>query len=229
MLFRSSRPAAKHLSERQVRFLGKLMRELRRESERVFQVRRRTEENLRQFVESGAAGEMRAVDRLLGRLERLAVKFEEANISLRHEIGLRLNSGGVTIQSPDSLRLKVPEEQLDTRSVEVRENATMPSDAMLEQLHAVQVMQVAERMRKTLSRSRIPLSIGALLERQPIRAGLEELVACLRVARAVGATDLQERETVSIEDRGGRRFKAEIPHFLLSAEQFPEHLEELIV
>ena len=224
-----SRPAAKHLSEQQVRFLGKLMRELSRESERVFQVRRRTEENLRQFVESGAAGEMRAVDRLLGKLERLAVGLEDADLSLRHETGLRLNSGGVSIQSPDSLRLKMPEEQLDTRGVEVRENATTPSDAMLQQLHAVQMMQVAERIRKTLRSSRIPLSIGALIEQQPIRAGLEELVACLRVARAVKATELQGRETVLIKDRSGEPLKAEIPHFLLSAEQFPEQLEELIL
>ncbi len=50
-----SRPAVNYLNEQQARFLGKLMRELSRESERVFQVRRRTEENLRQFVESGVA------------------------------------------------------------------------------------------------------------------------------------------------------------------------------
>ena len=132
-----SRPAAQHLSEQQARFLGKLMRELSRESERVFQVRRRTEENLRQFVESGAASEMRAVDRLLGQLEQLAVGFKEGEISLRLDTGLRLNSGNVKIQSPDSLRLKMPEEQLNTRDVQVHQNASTPSEAMLQQLHAV--------------------------------------------------------------------------------------------
>lgn len=222
-----TRPAAKNLSEAQSRFLGKLMRELNKESDRVFQVRRRTEEKLRLFVESGAASEMRAVDRLLGRLERLAVGFKDAELSLRQDTGLALASGMVRVQSPDSLRLKMPEEQLQTRGIEVERNASTPSDAMLNQLHAVQAMQVAEGMRKILRGSRIPLSVAALIERRPVTAGLEELVACLRIARAVGATELNDRETVSIADRAGRQFKAEIPHYLLSAEQFPERLEEL--
>ncbi|WP_341325636.1 DUF3375 domain-containing protein [Methylotuvimicrobium sp. KM2] len=224
-----SRPAANNLSEQQARFLGKLMRELSRESGRVFQVRRRTEENLRQFVESGAAGEMRAVDRLLGKLERLAVGFKEADISMRHETNLRLDSGHVKIQSPDSWSLKMPEEQLDTRDVQEHVNTGTPSDTMLRQLHAVQVLAVAEKLRNTLRVSRIPLSIAGLVARQPIQAGLEELIAFLRVARAVGATELQGRETVEIKDRNGQRLKADIPHYLLSAEQFPEQLEELIL
>lgn len=222
-----TRPAAKNLNETQARFLGKLMRELNKESGRVFQVRRRTEEKLRQFVESGAANEMRVVDRLLGKLERLAVGFKDAEISLRHDTGLALASGMVRMQAPDSLRLKMPEEQLSTRGIEAQHNASTPSEAMLRQLHAVQVMQVAEGMYNILRGSRIPLSVAALIERQPVKAGLEELVACLRVARAVGATELQDRETVHITDRKGRQFKAEIPHYLLSAEQFPERLEEL--
>lgn len=222
-----TRPAAENLNETQRRFLSKLMRELRNESERVFQVRRRTEEKLRQFVESGAAGEMRAVDRLLGKLERLAVGFKDAELSLRLDTGLALASGMVRIQSPDSLRLKMPEEQLNTRGVETQQNASTPSEAMLHQLHAVQVIQVAEGLRKILRGSRIPLSVSALIERRPVKAGLEELVACLRVARAVGATELQGRETVRITDRNGRQLKAEIPHYLLSAEQFPERLEDL--
>ncbi|MGR8941884.1 MAG: DUF3375 domain-containing protein [Gammaproteobacteria bacterium] len=222
-----TRPAAKHLNDTQARFLGKLMRELNKESARVFQVRRRTEEKLRQFVESGAAGEMRAIDRLLGKLERLAVGFKDAEISLRHDTGLALTSGTVKTYSPDSLRLKMPEEQLQTRGVEVEPNASEPSAAMLKQLHAVQVMQVAESMRKIVRGSRIPLSVAALLEHRPVRAGLEELVACLRVAQAVGATELNGRESVRIADRNGRQFRAEIPHYLLSAEQFPDRLEEL--
>lgn len=221
--------AVKNLNQQQARYLGKLMRELSRESERVFQVRRRTEESLRQFVESGAASEMRAVDRLLGQLERLAVELKDAEIPLRHDIGLQLNSGNVKTQSPDSLRLKMPEEQLNTRDIEVEKNATTPSDAMLQQLHSVQVIQVAERIHKTLCCSRIPLSIATLIEQQPIQAGLEELVACLRVAQAVGATELQGKETVMIKDRNGQRLKAHIPHYLLSAEQFPVQLEELIL
>ncbi|MGH8548117.1 MAG: DUF3375 domain-containing protein [Methylococcales bacterium] len=222
-----NRPAAKNLSETQTRFLGKLMRELNRESERVFQVRRRTEEKLRQFVESGTANEMRAVDRLLGKLERLAVGFKDMDLSIRQDTLLQLASGLVKIQSPDSLRLKMPEEPLNTRGIQPQQNASSPNAAMLRQLHAVQVMQVAEGMRKTLRGSRIPLSVAALIECQPVRAGLEELVAFLRVAQALGAVELNGRETVRIADRNGRRLKAEIPYYLLSAEQFPERLEDL--
>ena len=222
-------PAARYLSEHQRRYLGKLMRELTRESERVFQIRRRTEEKLRQFVESGAAGEMRAVDRLLGQLERLAVGFKEAEVPLRRETGLTLASGRIRIHSPASLGLKWPEEPLDTSGVEERANARIPSEAILEQLQTVQAMQVAEKIRDVLSKSPIPLSVATLVKRLPVEAGLEELVAFLRVARAVGATELPGRETVVIHDRSSRRLKAEIPHFLLSAEQFPETLEELIL
>jgi len=223
------RPAARHLSEQQARFLGKLMRELGRESERVFKVRRRSEENLRQFVESGAASEMRAVDRLLGRLEQLAVGFKDQSMALGQVLSLQLNSGNIKIQSPDSLRLKMPEQQLNTRGVHAHHNASSPSADMLQQLHAVQVMRVAEKIHKTLLRSPVPLSVAALVRQQPVQAGLEELVAFLRVARAVGATELQGRESVRIADRRGLPMQAEIPHFLLSAEQFPEQLEDLIL
>lgn len=222
-------PAVKNLNQRQVRYLSKLMRELSRESERVFQVRRRTEENLRQFVESGAAGEMRAVDRLLGKLEHLAIGLKDTDVSLGYDTNLRLNSGNVKIQSPDNLRLKMPEEQLNTRDVQINKNASIPNESMLQQLHSVQVMQVAMQMHNTLRNSPIPLTISALIDQQPIQAGLEELVACLRVAQAVGATELQEEETVMIQDRNGQYLEARIPYYLLSAEQFPEQLEELIL
>ncbi len=222
-------PAAGHLSEQQRRYLGKLMRELTRESERVFQVRRRTEEKLRQFVASGAAGEMRAVDRLLSQLERLAVGFREAELPLRQETALTLASGRIKIQSPASLGLKWPEERLDTRGVEEQAKAITPSSTILEQLQTIQAMQVAERIHEALKQSPIPLSIAALVERLPVKAGLEELVAFLRVARAVGATELPGREIILIKDRNGQRLKVEIPHYLLSAGQFPETLEELVL
>lgn len=224
-----SLPAARHLNEQQRRYLGKLMRELTRESERVFQVRRRTEEKLRQFVESGAAVEMRAVDRLLGQLERLAVGFKESAIPLRQETGLTLASGRIKIQSPAHVSLNWPEEKLDTRGVEERVAHRSPTGAILDQLQTVQAMEVAQRIRDALKNSPLPLSIAALVERLPVEAGLEELVAFLRVARAVGATELPDRESVVIRDRKGHRLKVEIPHFLLSAEQFPEMLEELVL
>ncbi|MDX1656115.1 MAG: DUF3375 domain-containing protein, partial [Candidatus Competibacteraceae bacterium] len=77
------RPAAGHLSPAQAGRLRRLVRELSRESERVFQVRRRTQESLRAFVESGAHLENRTIGRLLGSLERLAVQFKDGGPGLR--------------------------------------------------------------------------------------------------------------------------------------------------
>jgi hypothetical protein len=58
---------------------------------------------------------------------------------------------------------------------------------------------------------------------------LEELVAMLRVAKAVGATTLEDREEVQIQDRQGTRLKAAIPRYLLSAELFPDNMDTLVV
>lgn len=59
-------PVAESLTAQQKQFLGQLMRELSRESERVFLIRRKTEESLRAYIESGTLSEQRAVDCLLG-------------------------------------------------------------------------------------------------------------------------------------------------------------------
>jgi hypothetical protein len=85
-----SRSATRHLSAEESRFLGHLVRELTRESKRVFQVRRRTEESLRAYIESGAHLENRAVEDLLRRLEQIAVRFNENAISLDTALPLAL-------------------------------------------------------------------------------------------------------------------------------------------
>ena len=59
--------------------------------------------------------------------------------------------------------------------------------------------------------------------------GNEELVACLRVAKAIGAAELESKETVVIADRNGEKIRATIPELLLSAQQFPQRLEELAI
>ncbi len=221
-------PAADHLTPQQARFLGQLMRELTRESERVFQVRRRTEESLRAFVESGAHTENLAVDRLLGQLERSAVRFKEADISLRTAMPLRLPSGRARLRSPDSWRLRMPEEQLDTRHVQAQPNATTPNPTTLDHLHTVKLMAVATQMRDMLV-DYGPLTIASLVKHRPLTAGLEELVAHLRVAQAVGATQLEAKESVIVEDRHGKTLRASIPGYLLHAEQFPQPLEDLVL
>ena len=82
-------------------------------------------------------------------------------------------------------------------------------------------------MRTLLQHHDGALSIADMVRHQPLKAGLEELVATLRVAQAVGATELASTESVMIQDRQGTWLKATIPHYLLTVEQFPEQIETL--
>ncbi len=219
-------PAGEQLTTSQYRFLNHLMRELSRESERVFRVRRRTEEGLRSYIESGAAAENQAVDRLLSKLERQAVLMREQGVALTTETSLSLPVGPIEITSPEAMKLRTPDDRLDTSGVEEHVTRREPSAHVLECLEAVQVRQVAQRMRETLKKCG-PLSIAGLAEENPLTAGLEELVAHLRVAKAVDATMLEEKEEVIVVDKQGVTLKASIPSYLLTAELFPEDIDEL--
>ncbi len=223
-----SQPVAEQLTLQQQRFLGKLMRELSDESARVFKIRRRTEESLRAYIESGAAFENRAVDQLLSQLERLAVEFKDSDIELKTTTALSLPVGTIRISSPDTMRLKSPDDKLDTSGVEAEVNSRSPSTEMLDCLDAVQVKEVAYRIRDTLYREG-PMTIAAIVSRHPMQSGLEELVAYLRVAKSVGATTLEDKEELEILDKQGIRLRASIPKYLLSADLFPNDIEEMLI
>jgi len=201
-----SQPVAEQLTLQQQRFLGKLMRELSDESARVFKIRRRTEESLRAYIESGAAFENRAVDQLLSQLERLAVEFKDSDIELKTTTALSLPVGTIRISSPDTMRLKSPDDKLDTSGVEAEVNSRSPSTEMLDCLDAVQVKEVAYRIRDTLYREG-PMTIASIVSRHPMQSGLEELVAYLRVAKSVGATTLEDKEELEILDKQGIRLR----------------------
>lgn len=223
-----SRSVAERLSPQQQQFLTQLFRELSRESERVFQIRRRTEESLRVYLESGAFFENRAVDRLLGRLERLAVSFKEEGIDLKTPTDLYLPVGIARIASPDSLRLRQPDDHLDITDLQEHVNATTPSAAMLDCLEAVPVLEIARKMQAVL-RQRGPMTIAGIVQQQPVTAGLEELVALLRVAKAVGAAALEDKESLEVSDKQGSCLHATIPRYLVSAELFPDNMDELVI
>ncbi len=220
-----NQPVSRHLTQQQSGFLRQLMRELSKESERVFQIRRRTEESLRAYIESGAHLEIRAIEKLLGQLERHAVEFREKGIDLRTGLDINLPSGSVKTSSPQSMKLKMPEEALDTSDVRAHINSNNPSAEMLNSLESVKVIEVAKNMLEIL-RAEGPLTISHITEYYPLKSGLEELVACLRVAKAVGATEINEREQVELTDKHGNQVRATIPVYLLSAEQFPERIED---
>ena len=221
-----SKPIAQQLSRNQYQFLSQLMRELTRESDRVFRVRRRTEQGLRAYIESGAAAENQAVERLLSQLERRAVLLRDEGVDLKTEMPLFLPVGPIEIRSPESIRLRTPEDKLDTTGVEVKPNQREPSEQVLAYLETVRVREVASRVVQTLQSHRV-MSVAQLVEQHPIEAGIEELVAYLRVAKAVGATALEEKEKVSVMDKQGNRLMAQIPMYVLALELFPDDLDEL--
>lgn len=221
-----SRSVAKHLTPQQQQFLNRLMRELSRESERVFQIRRRIEESLRAYIESGYAQENQAVERLLNRLEKLAIELKNAGCHLQTETTLSLPTGTATINSPDNMLLKLPDEKLNTSGVEENLNSRTPSTQMLECLDTVQVRLIAEKLLTTLKKYG-PMTIASIVIHNPISAGLEELVAYLRVAKSIGMVSLEENESVEIKDKQGVNLRASIPTFLLSADLFPDNLDEL--
>lgn len=223
-----SRPAAEQLSSSQRQFLNQLMRELSRESERVFRVRRRAEEGLRSYIESGALAENRAVDLLLVSLERQAVLIRDAGVDLKTLTTLNLPVGPIEIKSPESMLLKSPDEKLDTSGVEEKTNTRDPSVQVLASLDAVQIREVAHLVLATL-KALGPMSIAGLTRQHPLKSGLEELVAYLRVAKAVGATVLEQKEVVEVIDKQGIALRASIPTYLLSADLFPENVDELVL
>lgn len=221
-------PVAQQLSEAQKKYLGQLMRELARESGRVFQVRRRTEEGLRAYIESGAALENRMIERLLSQLEKQAVNLTlEQQCDLKTEMQVDLAVGSVQVSSPENFALKSPNEHMDTRGVQQQQNRKEPSNQMLHYLDSVQVREVAEKVRHTLLKKGV-MSIAHLTQEHPLQAGLEELVAYLRIAKAIKAPQLTEQnEQIQFQDQHGVNLQARIPTYYLSAELFPENLDEL--
>lgn len=219
-------PAAEHLSERESRYLGNLVRELTSESRRVFQARRRTEESLRAYIESGAHLEHRAVDRLLHQLEQCAVELRDSDCSLDAKLDLSFNSGSAKVRAIDNLRLCLPDEQFDIGNLEAQPNDQYASDATLANLESVRILEVAQQIASTLEHGG-PMTIGELIQHHPVAAGLEELVAYLRVAQAVRAPRLENKESIHISDRDGNTLSAAIPVYQLTAELFPTELAEL--
>lgn len=205
-----ARPASQYLKSDELRYLSHLVRELGKESERVFQVRRRTEESLRAFVESGVQQERRAVERLLRQLERLAVNFKDQELSLREPVVVDVPTGSLRVRSPSSIHLRLPEERLDTRQVAANTNSHVASLGMLDHLNTVKVLEVAQDVKQLLTEHG-PMTVASIVSHRPITGGLEELVAHVRIAKAVSAVVLEHPESLVVVDRTGNWIRANIP------------------
>ena len=219
-------PAAKHLSLYQRQFLADLIAELSRESERVLRIRRRTDQELRAYIESGAMSENRTVGKLINKLEQLAVTLRNAECSLKSNTSLSLPVGKVELSSPDSIRLKQPDERLQVGLTTPHVNSREPSIKMLASLNSVKVQEVAKKVKSMLMQNS-PQTISQLTHQLPISEGLEELVAYIRIAHAVKATELASVEEVIINNHQGSILRASIPTLLLTASLFPENIEDL--
>lgn len=215
-----------YLQPRQRKFLKRLLQELTQESEHIFQIRRRTEENLKTYIKSGAAQEKRTVDRLITQLEQLAVNFSKNNINLKQATNLILPTGNIEINSPDSICLKEPIAAIQITDITEHTNSVVPSETVLTLLDTIQIKEVADSIYHNLCTFG-PLTIAGLVEKKPINFGLEELVAYLRIAQHIQATDLNEKESIIIQDKQGIQIKATLPKYLLCASLFPDNLEEL--
>lgn len=152
--------------------------------------------------------------------------FKDQEVGLRTPLAVYLPSGSFTVRSPSSIRLRLPGERLDTSKVVAHTNSSSASDTMLESLETVKILEVATGLRVLLDANG-PMTVGQLLWHRPIQGGLEELVAHIRIAKAVDAITLEDREQVLVRDRDGQQILASIPQLLLSADQFPEDLEML--
>jgi hypothetical protein len=80
---------------------------------------------------------------------------------------------------------------------------------------------------RRLLREQGPMTVGEIIRHRPIRGGLEELVAHVRVARAVDAVVLDKEESLLVPDRKGAVIKATVPGLMMTADKFPTDLEEL--
>ena len=100
------------------------------------------------------------------------------------------------------------------------------SGTALEAMNTLQARRVAERMRELLRETGRSMTLGEIVEAQPLTSGVEELITLVRVARASSALESESREHVTfIED--GKPKTANLPLFTLQASGFPNRIEDM--
>ncbi len=224
----ASPPAQQHLSTQEGRFLGQLIHELRRESQRILDVRRRTEESLRGFFDSKQYLEHRTIDRLLNQLEQTALQFKAHNISLKTETQISLPSGKLQFFSLSRLKLQHPNTQIDNQPVTVQSNEIMIDTETLHYLHSLRISDIAAEMYAVACQIGRSLTLAEFCQQRPLKSGLEELVACLRVCQAIDAARVEQREEqILVEDKTGGQLQASVPCYRFSADLFPKDLQSL--
>lgn len=218
--------AAQYLSQTQQQYLANLLSVLSKESERVILMRRRTEQELRHFVESGQADENHHVNRLISELEKAAVQLSIDQRLLRQKMDIRLSIEPISFFSLDAWRLRAPSERLLINTDE-QENLQAIDEQLLVNLEAVNTTQVVTELYQIM-RSGGAFTIGELAQQRRIYLGLEELLVYIRLARAVDAVELPEQEHFVIYDRS-QALRVSVPKLKLSAAQFPDDMTTLVI
>lgn len=218
--------SSKYLSDKQRHHFKTLLSHLNREGDRIFTIRRDTAENLKQFIESGAAAEHHASAKLLKELAQLALNLRRADLPLDTAIPLPLNSGKANTNTPFAYRLLEPSERINPElPPPVPDNDTPTADTLAE-INPLPIHQIAAGM-KTVLQQHGSLSLAGISQHYPITLDLGELTARIRIAQAVGAAELPERENIDFHTRTGKHYRASIPTLWLTAAQIPDNLDGL--
>jgi hypothetical protein len=101
-----------------------------------------------------------------------------------------------------------------------------PGDDVLDHLETVKLMAVAGEIIELVA-VHGTMTLGDVIAMRPLTTGLEELVACLRVAQAVNAPREEGTESVVVMGREGTALRAKIPTYVLTPELLPGHVEDL--
>lgn len=221
-------PITQFLEPKQKQYLGRLIHELVKESQRIFDIRKRTNESLRSYMEKGMFSENARVSRLLQQLEQNAMKLVQQQLPTKTSLNLSINTGHAKLYSPVSLSVRQPDDVLDRRDMIEKTNTQHASTSMLKHLDNVHIRQIARHVQHSLQQHG-ELSIAKLIELHPIDKGLEELVAYLRIAKAIKATELAAVEKVYFRDQQGFWLEAKIPYYVLRSVDFPEQIEQLAI
>lgn len=216
------------LSPDETRTFMDLVTHLMLQSERVIARRRSATESLRAYIQSGVQREQRAVDRLLKQAERLASAMQsKRDIEWHGDLPIMLNTGKLRLSTPMALLVTMPEESSSQGPVEECETKRTLDLDTLAQFNGMRIVDVAARVRDVLRRSGAR-TLGDLTVLEPIRGGVEEVVALIRIAHSVGATHFEgASEKIFFTDENNKLMRATVPTLLLSAEDFPEDLYEM--
>lgn len=221
---------AQFLSDEETRYLQEMVTELLKQSDRIIDRRRAATESLKAYMLSGNQEEHRAIDRLLKSTSQLAGKLREVApadwAGWKAPAGIVLDTGKFGVRSPAVMAASLPDSYSDGGEiVETPAGRSLNRDT-LGKLCGFSIGRLAERTRETL-RQMGNHTIGELSHLQPIRGGIEEVIALLRLAKATGGIPLADTEEIYVTDAQRGLIKVRIPSVLMRPEGFPDDISDL--